>query len=851
MKLAIHGTKDGYRILYKTDDEFARIISRDIRKGAQGDEQLGKTAYSLAFIDNGCAYSKYVIVKDSLRSFATGTIAISLFVGVDETMKANDIFKLLNELYSSYDAEYIRNHYLNRGEKELIREDWSFVNGIISKYKSTPDSKRHENINSGTKDPAFIYYQDDNELLEYFDKPFQVEYRDYSQILFIQSNLQGSANPINVLKNSGIELEIDLENEPYYLNNYNWSKRIAITANGKPRSEGKNNNIIWTKDIVEISYTKNDQCYFPIHENGLLFDPKIKKYLEIKNKEIIINYEAFENPDPRIKKIVFEIKNHKGDPIDNAEIRIGEKTWEKISGHQYSHSFEGEDLKRRWTISGKKDNFKGEIMVIPIDETKNPELVLKERKKIKFQGEYKIENEVNNFSHIKISIRKKEIDESSNTEVEFIDDELSDQFEVIAIYSESNKYFYGKELFCPKDIEDGKSVTIDLKQRTSQQTSPIYLIDSGKGGTASVGYTNNKDGIGVLVEPKRGYKFIGFKLDETKKKGNYDGTLIAQYDENKFNFPIPKFMASAIVIGLGAGAFFYFYWKDKTNQSQQTQIKHIEAYIEGNSLLLDTLYRYKETLDKEQTEVLSSLDVAIKKREFINNWNFDTLKRLHYYSAQQKFKTAIEKIDSTRYNFVKKSLVNVSTLSLDQIADSIKAVLNPAKTATEKNPEIKIGESQKDATQSANPEPKKGEKNEEPQIKQPANSKQKKVDTLVSLPANATIRTDIKKELQSGLLSMEDLQKWKNDGMDNYKKSIDLYLQFWNLVLSGNNQFETFVKLCKDVKTEPVLQNSELMKFLHDISKDSKSFGNNYQNNITKVRKNPNLTLRKLKEQLK
>ncbi|MBK8300414.1 MAG: hypothetical protein IPK90_08190 [Chitinophagaceae bacterium] len=85
-------------------------------------------------------------------------------------------------------------------------------------------------------------------------------------------------------------------------------------------------------------------------------------------------------------------------------------------------------------------------------------------------------------------------------------------------------------------------------------------------------------------------------------------------------------------------------------------------------------------MEERQTEVLdsidsaiNSLDSAIKKREFTINWNFSELKILYYYQAQQKFKTAIDSIDSKQYDEVKHRLSNVSDWSLDQIADSINA----------------------------------------------------------------------------------------------------------------------------------------------------------------------------------
>ena len=179
MKLAIHGTNDGYRIMYTNDEGFARLIARDIRKGARGDEQLGSTAYALVFINAGCVYLKYVIVKDSLRSFATGTIAFSLLIERNEKINPKDIYNLLNELYRAYAERYIKNNYLNLGQNTLVREDWSFVDRILKEYKSMPEQSPIDALKSGNNQPAIVYYEDEEELLRYFAKPYQPQYADY------------------------------------------------------------------------------------------------------------------------------------------------------------------------------------------------------------------------------------------------------------------------------------------------------------------------------------------------------------------------------------------------------------------------------------------------------------------------------------------------------------------------------------------------------------------------------------------------------------------------------------------------------------------------------------------------
>ena len=290
MNIVIYATKDGLRTLYTTNEELAYLIAEERRSGANNDNSLGQSVYTIAFTTNDSVYTKYMIVKDSQRSNALGFIAFSLLINNNKTLKGEEIINLLDELSKNYTDNYIKNNYLNLGEKTLIKEEWNFVGDILSKHKEHDKTQKNEELHSGTKDGAIVYYKDEVNLKEYFGKPFQEEYSDYKQVFFVSEDLkENPKNPLNVLSNSGEELkDIDLKNEYYYLNNYDRSRGITIIANGKNRTDGKNNNSIRAKWQVEINYSKDERCFWPIQAKGTLSNPdsEIYKYLELKNNQI-------------------------------------------------------------------------------------------------------------------------------------------------------------------------------------------------------------------------------------------------------------------------------------------------------------------------------------------------------------------------------------------------------------------------------------------------------------------------------------------------------------------------------------------------------------------------------------
>ncbi|MDB2495358.1 hypothetical protein N9X07_04150 [Flavobacteriaceae bacterium] len=350
MEIVIHGTKDGYRQLHSTNADIAYVIAKDMRIGTNDDGSLGESLYSLGFFTRGLAYSKYIIVKDTQRSSALGFIAFTLFLEHNKTLEGSNIKKLLDELSESYSKKYILNNYLNRGEKSLIREDWSFVKNISDNYNEQSRIINYQQ-KTGSKDPALVYFKETQDLPRHFDRPYQEEYENFKQIFFLASNQKArNTNPTNVLRNSGQELNINLNNKYYKILNLNPSSRVRIRVNNKSIAT---NYLIRDNSDLEISYSKNDQLYERIEEKGRLQDDRIKKYLSKEGNGIRINYEAFTTQIPKTKTIIIEPKKE-GVTYFNPDLKL----ICKVSGYTSDTLpvinneivFKGEQINTKWEI---------------------------------------------------------------------------------------------------------------------------------------------------------------------------------------------------------------------------------------------------------------------------------------------------------------------------------------------------------------------------------------------------------------------------------------------------------------------------------------------------------------------
>jgi len=838
MDIIIYATKDGLRTLYSTSEELAYLIAEEKRSGANNDNSLGQSIYAIAFTGNGSVYTKYTIVKDAQRSNALGFIAFSLFINYNKSLKGEDIKSLLDKLSNDYSNLYIKNYYLNRGEKNLIREEWTFVNTILSEFTEQDKNQKEEVSESGTKEAAFIYYNDETKLKEYFDKPFQEEYSEFKQVFFINIDLKGSEkNPLNVLANSGIELkDIDLKNEYFYLNNYSRSKEITITANGKERSDGKNNNCIRAKWQVEIKHSKDERCYWPIQAIGTLSNPDsdIFKYLELKGNQIHIKYDAFNNPEKKTKTISFEIKNRKGEFIDDAEIQIDFRQLEKIKGHLYEITFIGQDLISRFNVSVKKDDFSRTINdFIPESSSLKKEIILEERNIVPI----KIINEETGFEIDDFEVWTKLTNNYQKiNKLEFVDEQIIDSYDI-----KIRKNGYENYTIYDFKPHDKSVIKIPLKKITEikDQHTTFYKIDAGEYGKKNSGcpgyskYSNGSDLDKKAIKANKGWVFVGWELNER------EDTIIAKYEKEKYTFKKTIFFAGMAVLFLviSFGIWLIFKTDDANDFKPKLSFYEIQNYVEGDSLLLDKLNTIKSDFENQKPSVseinngltdwfmgrkkekdssnlkawienLKIIEEAISKRELLNKKDFkELLKPKYSYSdTQQPFLKAIKKIDTSQYEVIKTNLGEVDNKTLSEIIRDLNKLNNPEKL-TQQNEVITKDDnnSEKDKKTSKAQSTKQTESTNQNEHSNRGNTSPDKIK-------NINITNEIIKYIKGGELSKAKLNGYKELAKEaDLKKSIDLILKIWEL---DGNQNNSYYSIQKSLENNQYLKDSEINKIL-------------------------------------
>jgi hypothetical protein len=837
MKLFVQARKDGYNILYPTPsvkDEFYQFADDIQQINAKNNEiYYGKNFYSLAFASTGCIFTKYVIGYDVQRNYL-GNVGISVFIPNTKKLSGNDVKVLLDDLLNTYCRNYCSDN--NISDK---REDWILLTALAASFdaKLLTRSSNYNNITAGSQDPAFHYYKSESELIDHFDKPFQEEYSDYKQILFIDSNLQGASNPLNVLKNSGVEVNPDLKNEYYYLNNFNSSRGIKITADGKSRSDKKGENQIRAKWQVEIKYSKDDRCFEPIFASGTISDLSsvIHKYLEIKGNQILLQYAAFNNPIEREKPVTFEIKDQNGKSIEGTEIQIGTRPLATINESSTTIDFKGEDIVKNWTISAKKSSenlYSNTVTVTPVSQIGTVVLTLQRQKKIKI---FAIDKENgNNISNFKFWCNDSKGYRENVTEIIFANDDI-DKTWVIEVSKKAGQDTYsGKIEFCPATGENPLYVPCQ-KSTDVHSNSKTYKIDAGEHGKKTENcpsYSNSRSGNDLVkncIIAKKGYVFKNWELK--------NDTIVAKYVKKRYFYQNPKFIAGSVagilIISICIGALYHFLGKDKTPNEIPLTTQEITAYLEGDALMLDKLKTYKADWEKQKPEIVTidgkpwynpttwfvgnneaisdsadykewdksnqGIDSAIIKRNFINSKNFTKLKNQIYSTAQQSLKTAIEKIDSTKYLEVGTQLGNVSTLTLTQIAVKINEILKPEEPAKEETPQ----DPKKETPQSA--------------LKPAEQAKPQEQKTAAPPTQQETVSSDITSEIiqyiKGSEFKKEILNQYLKDAGKNttLKASINLCLKLWSLDGTRNNSYSSYlVELNEDTN----LKNSELKNFV-------------------------------------
>lgn len=468
MEIVIHGTKGGYKnnfIPYATSS----FAVGDIRRGSADENPVGQSAYSIAFDNKGYIITKYIIIRDTLRSYAVGFIGFSLFLPADKELsgKGASIQSLLDEVSDLYKEHYIKSNNINCDKTTLIQEDWSFISQITAKYQeqNNPNEEQIDSIshtNAGTEFPAFIYYSSDKGLQKYFDTPFQEEYKNYQQVLFIKAELKDKKeNPLYILRNSGYNLteKIDLVNPIY---------KIVINSQSL-KSINDTSLSLFDKRIRIFNHLRlkwSKQYYSDIMKEIVISEANNDPSVSIDHAKHIIMIQEPTEWLPQTKTIKIEVVDYYKNPIKDAQIYTEDKT--TIPNGVFT--LEGENIGKSWRIYAKHGELKGEGTIQPNSQ---------DRIRITLHKSKDIELKINNNGDEKrytiryedsllINVGKRD---SYCYSLIFRDSAIDKPFDFEIL---GDKDFRQKGSFIPNDIKE-KEYRIDL-ENLPQLEKPLMLL---------------------------------------------------------------------------------------------------------------------------------------------------------------------------------------------------------------------------------------------------------------------------------------------------------------------------------------------------------------------------------------
>ena len=878
IEIGISAIKGGFRELYQTSNSAPKGIASSIRPDSGSPYAVGREAYAISFSGAGLVCTKCKIIRDVLGGSRVGNIAFSLLIPVGKKLAGGDIKTLLDKLSEKYCREYIdRDNNLGN-----VYEEWSFVNAIANQYESRlhPDSAYDsESVQQGPVDAAFVYYSSDEELQKYFDKPYQEEYNGYKQIFFIEKRLEGKPeNPLNALRHSENNLtgKMDLEN-PYYklfIKQGVEGLNIEIRVNGKAKSTG---NRVRKKDVLNIRYKQKFRKTEYIEGTWEVLKRVKSKYIEVDDERETITLNSIQLSPEKIKIPITVIDELSGKPIHGFRgiCTDNNKQYPKKEFNEKENriEFEGDEIGNRWCMEVTALEYKKFVLDILPEMT--PDITFRLIKKrvciIKVKdnnndqpvplNEYKLE--------IYDNKRKNKHDyyvENEEYRIDFTGEEIEKEWYIDII--KSNYEICGeKVMICPRDKET-KHLTIYVEKknqrtrnesrnyRSSNNSKEVYYFSftAGKHGKVireNYYSCNDKSEISAAarqagIKPDFGYKID--TLNEKSVEGNY---YICEVRFKPIISPVILGVIAFVAVAVAAILYFAFNINSRSSEDmQKMNAARMMQYVKGDTLFLETLMGYQIKW-KEQEPIVSekgggifsifgggekqpdsagykkwysvyqSIDSAITKRELINAGNFPELNKQHYYPRQQKFKTVVKTIDSTKYEDVRKQLadVNFSTLTLNQIADSILAMIAANKPADDNGARGKNSGGNANAGSSRTARSDVGT-----EISAGSGSGNASDSSGSAASAIATdITGEIMQYLRGSELNEQKLEDYKNTkGISTtLKASIQLCLDFWKLdgSDSGKNP-KTYRMLRERINADNTFKYSKLKTFLDEVYDD-------------------------------
>ncbi len=584
MDILIQGTEGGYRFF--THEYKFKLDFRDVRPLTITGNTVGNVSYSISYANGLYIFSKYIIIRDVKADKKTGFIRFCLILTENEKLTGNNIKELLDDVSNVFCQRHIPR---NDNNLEPFDEDWIFLDEIKNKYAdniSYIDPEDIETLQSGQIDGAYIYYNSETELFNYFDSPIQEDYSDFYQVYLIDKRFESSDdNPLNALRHSENNLTGKIVPANEYLirldNHADEKTNIYIKANGKPVSKTKK---VRLKTGIDITWSRKfyksqniSDLLRNINPTYLNLD-KVNKIATIRDIQL----------EPITHGFIIETKDINGKPLSGVNLTLTNKHGEqKLTSSPIILT--EEQLQDQWYIIGKKGNMISEPLRISIGK-ESIVLTLIETRIVNYTVYREIVGGdlfLNNEFSIKVSDVKKLPNDGKIT---FVGNEIGKRH-TIAVTAKG----YETETF---DYIPDQDQSNDLRVALIKIKS--YNIDAGDHGVKTTicpklsQHSKGDDIPSNAIKPQKGYVFTGWKLNERKD------TLMAQYKRKKILGSKPLIIAISViglcVIGFLAWKFIpkLFHRNEKTSMPNKTK-QSLQANKDQSNNMSDVTSKNKDT----------------------------------------------------------------------------------------------------------------------------------------------------------------------------------------------------------------------------------------------------------------
>ncbi len=535
MDILIQGTEGGYRFF--THEYKFKLDFRDVRPLTITGNTVGNESYSISYANGLYIFSKYIIIRDVKADKKTGFIRFCLILTENEKLTGNNIKELLDDVSNVFCQRHIPR---NDNNLEPFDEDWIFLDEIKNKYAdniSYIDPEDIETLQSGQIDGAYIYYNSETELFNYFDSPIQEDYSDFYQVYLIDKRFESNDdNPLNALRHSENNLTGKIVPANEYLirldNHADEKTNIYIKANGKPVSKTKK---VRLKTGIDITWSRKfyksqniSDLLRNINPTYLNLD-KVNKIATIRDIQL----------EPITHGFIIETKDINGKPLSGVNLTLTNKHGEqKLTSSPIILT--EEQLQDQWYIIGKKGNMISEPLRISIGK-ESIVLTLIETRIVNYTVYREIVGS-DLFLDNEFSIKVTDVKKLANAgKITFVGNEICKRHTITitakGYETESFEYI--------PDQDHSNDIRVALIKIRS------YNLDAGDHGVKTAlcpelsQHSKGDDIPSKAIKPLKGYVFTGWKLNGSKD------TLMAQYKKKKI-------LGSRIVIGVSIIGLFVF-----------------------------------------------------------------------------------------------------------------------------------------------------------------------------------------------------------------------------------------------------------------------------------------------------